>query len=128
MKAIDNTNALNYDKLADDTAFLPKANLGYVHATKVLTITDATTVVPAGQAYAGMTVEVFDKNGTSKVGRIAAIDGNVAIDLDANPSLDLSGDIDIKVTCTTNKGLAKDGWFYGMKLGADTAGALVFEK
>lgn len=127
MKIIDNSASLNYDQKGDDRTFLPAATFGFVNSTKVLTITEAGSV-PAGDTFARMNVEVFDKNGNSKTGTIAAAAGNVAIDLDAATALDLTGDINIKVTAATTKGLAKDGAFYGLKPIADASGSLTFEK
>lgn len=127
MKVIDNSASLNYDLKGDDRTFLPAATFGFVKSTNILTITEA-GAVPAGDTFKRMNVEVFDKNGNSKTGTIAAAAGNVAIDLDAATSLDLNGDINIKVTAVTSNGLAKDGWYYGLKPVADASESLSFEK
>ncbi len=127
MKVIDNTASLQYDKLGEDYGFIAAATFGFVTATKVLTITEASTF-PAGDGLKRVNIVVSDKLGNTKVGTITAAAGNTTIDLDAATSLDLTGPVQVQVTITTNKGLVKDGAYYDLSPNVDGSGSLVFEK
>lgn len=124
MQVIDTTGAKNYDQASNDSAFLPGANYAFVTATKILTITDTSTI-DAGDTFAAALVEVYDQKGVVKTGRIAALGGNVAIDLDAAPSLDMTGKIAIKVRVVTAKEFSKTGIVYDMPVTADIAATAV---
>lgn len=127
MHVVDTSAVQNYPNIGDDSGFLPAATFGFVNTTKVLTITFAAATVPVGHAFARANIEVFDRSGGKKDAHVDTATGNAAIDLDAAPSLDLTREINVKVTVTTDKGLSKDGWFYGLKPIADAAGSLGFE-
>lgn len=127
MHVVDTSAIQNYPAIGDDSAFLPSATFGFVNSTKILTITSAAPGLPTGHTFARVNIEVFDRSGGKKDAHIDTATGNAAIDLDAAPSLDLTREINIKVTVTTNKGLSKDGWYYGLLPVADAAGSLGFE-
>lgn len=132
MIVIDNRdpNVLNFEYLGDDRGFLPAGSFTFTNATKVLAFTASAATVPSGHTFARMNIEVFDRAGGKKVGHIDTATGTVSIDLDADDAsgkpLDLTREINIKVWVTTNLGLSKDGWFYGLLPVADAAGNLGF--
>jgi hypothetical protein len=128
MLIVDSSPLSNYNTLNDDSGLVGAANYAFANATKIMTITDA-SVLPAGHVFAGMIVDIYDKNGNSKSGRIAAAGGNVAIDLDAGVSLDLSAPVTIKVRVITDKNFTKTGSAYNVPVIADIAAtAIQFEK
>lgn len=127
MKVIDNTGALNYDRQNVDSTFLPAVTFTFTNSTKVLLFTEAGSV-PSGDTFKKVNVEVFDRQGNKKTGSISSAAGTLSIDLDASPTLDLTGDVNIMATVTTVKNLAKDGGYYNLKPITDGAGALTFEK
>lgn len=124
MQLTDTSTIQNYDQLGNDSAFIPAATYAFVTATKILTITDASTMA-AGDVFVAMIVDVYDQKGVMKSGRIAAAAGNVAIDLDAAPSLDITGLFAIKLRVVTQKGFAKVGAVYNMPVNADIAATAV---
>jgi hypothetical protein len=128
MQPIDTSALFNYNTLKDDSGVGAAANLSFVTATKVLTITDV-SVLPAADPFVAMLVDVYDRQGNSKSARIAAAAGNVAIDLDAAVSLDMTGPFSIKVKLVTTKGFEKNGGYYDMPTNADIAATPIqFEK
>jgi hypothetical protein len=127
MKVVDNTAALNYPNLGADATFVPVVTWAFVNATKIVTFTEG-GAVPAGDTFKRVNIEVFDRNGNKKTGSISAAAGNVAIDLDASTSLDLTGPVAFKAVVSTVKNLSKDGSFYDFMPVADASGTLLFEK
>jgi hypothetical protein len=131
MHVVDVSGLENYRAGSNDAALVPVGTFGYANATKILTITLTSVGLPAGHAFGRANIEVFDRSGGKKVGKIDTATGNTTIDLDADNAsgkpLDLTREINIKITVATDKGLAKNGWFYGLQPIADAAGNLGFE-
>jgi len=107
MISIDNSGVLNYLDFSSGT-FAAKVAYAFNPANAELTITDQSTP-PVADTIKIVHVEVSDRFGAIKRASIATAGGNVVIDLDAAPALNLSSGFAIATTVVTNKGLSKDG-------------------
>ena len=127
MKAIDNSNVLNYDRQNVDNTFLPNVTWAFTKSSNTIVFTEAGSV-PSGDTFKKVNIEVFDVSGNKKTASINAAAGTASVVLSASPSLDLTGHISWILTVSTVKNLSKDGGFYGFLPVADSSGSVVFEK
>lgn len=104
MQAINNLGIINYDALP--ATFTGSATFEHDIDAETLTVTDASSGFPAGDSFRRLHVDVFDKFGNKKYGKIDAAAGNVVLDIS---TLNVSRGIAVLITVVSTKGLAKDG-------------------
>lgn len=114
---IDNSNLLQMCHDCGAVGFIPVLTYAFDAGAETVTVTDGSTL-PDGDTLTKIKVRVNDFFGGTVVGEIAALAGNVVIDVS---DLNLSKPIALTATIITDGGIIADGGAYGLMPAGDVA-------
>lgn len=123
MKAIDNSNILDYPQKAPGLGVVASVAFSYNAGTTTLTITDNSTY-PAGDSRKAVNITIFDKFGGKKEAAIDDDPNNVAINIAA---LNKTEGVSIIATVVSVKNGQRDGSVHDVTT-LKIAGNLTMEK
>jgi hypothetical protein len=106
MKAIDNSNVLDYPQKAPGLGVAASVAFSYNSGTSDLTITDNSTY-PAGDSRKSVNITVFDRFGNKKEAAIGVAPNNVVISLAAG--INKTEGVSIIATVVSAKNGQRDG-------------------